>query len=64
MLHNIIPGGIIAGPRIHGHHHITGKHNYQKFFTYFDRLIGTHQNGQYGNGKQYAVSSISKQLVE
>lgn len=41
MLHNIIPGHLVAGPVVHDIHHRYGAHNFQKFFTYLDYICGT-----------------------
>jgi sterol desaturase/sphingolipid hydroxylase (fatty acid hydroxylase superfamily) len=41
MLCNVIPFSIFAGPVLHDLHHQVGNVNFQKFFTYLDRLGGT-----------------------
>lgn len=41
MMHNVIPFGIVAGSPVHDRHHVVGNGNYQKFFTYLDKLLGT-----------------------
>ena len=42
---NVIPFGLLAGPVAHDLHHQRGGHNFQKFFTYLDRLFGTYRAG-------------------
>jgi cholesterol 25-hydroxylase len=37
----ILPNYLLSGPKIHNIHHIKGKVNYQKFFTYIDVLFNT-----------------------
>lgn len=41
MPSNVIPFGLIAGPVAHDFHHQRGGYNFQKFFSYLDRLFGT-----------------------
>ena len=43
---NIIPGGLLAGPRAHDLHHQLGDRNFQKFFTYLDRLFSSSDAGR------------------
>jgi sterol desaturase/sphingolipid hydroxylase (fatty acid hydroxylase superfamily) len=50
MLHNVVPGGLLAGPPGHDVHHRLTKFNFAKFFTWWDRLGGTFRQGQASPG--------------
>ena len=43
---NVIPGGLLAGPRAHDLHHQLGDRNFQKFFTHLDRMFRSSDAGQ------------------
>lgn len=50
MLHNVLPGGLVAGPKGHDVHHRVSNRNFAKFFTWWDRLGRTFQPGRASPG--------------
>jgi sterol desaturase/sphingolipid hydroxylase (fatty acid hydroxylase superfamily) len=44
MIHNIMPCGLLAGPRVHDLHHRLHNKNFAKFFTHLDYMCGTLQD--------------------
>lgn len=64
MAHNVVPFGLMGGPRRHDMHHASGRHYHQKFFTYLDDLFGPLHHGDAGAKRLYGPTAADKAKEE